>query len=182
MFTVFITIAYSLFIVGYYEKFPFTCQSLSEASNSVIDYVTKPLKLGIDEAKEIKENTESFFSSKLSDVVSVSENINIKTTTEWPKLLERLSIYKTQLIDQTIEDNTKVNMWICDYVLWEINNMYSTPWVKASLIVLLFLLLYGFIRIEFWIMTGIAVIIFKLLFKINIYKTKQVIKEIEELE
>ena len=73
MFTVFITIAYSLFIVGYYEKFPFTCQSLSEASNSVIDYVTKPLKLGIDEAKEIKENTESFFSSKLSDVVSVSE-------------------------------------------------------------------------------------------------------------
>lgn len=182
MFTVFITVAYSLFIIGYYEKFPFTCESLSEASNSVIDYVTKPFKLGIDEAKSIKESTQNFFSSKISDVVSVSEGIDINTTTEWPKLLEKLNVYKAQLIDQTIEDNTKVNMGICDYVLWEINNIYSTPGVKVSLIALLFLLLYGFIRIEFWIMTGIAVIVFKILFKLKVYKTKIIIKEIEELE
>lgn len=182
MFTVFITIAYSLFIVGYYEKFPFTCESLSAASNSVIDYFTKPFKLGINDAKDIKESTQNFFSSKLSDVVSVSENIDIKTTSEWPKFLERLSIYKTQFIDNTIENNTKVNMWICDYVLWEINTIYSTPGVKITLIVLLFLLLYGFIRIEFFIMTGIAIVLFKLLFKLHIYKTKTVAKEIEELE
>lgn len=182
MFTVFITIAYSCFIIGYYEKFPFTCEWLSEASNSVIDYVTKPFKLGIDEAKAIKESTQNFFSSKISDVVSVSEGIDINTTTEWPKFLEKLNSYKSQLIDQTIQDNIKVNMGICDYVLGEINTIYNTPGVKVSLIALMFLLLYGFIRIEFRIMTGIGIILFRILYALKIYKTKKILKEVEELE
>lgn len=182
IFTVFITVAYSFFVVGYYEKFPFTCEWLSQASNSVIDFVAKPFKLWLDEAKDIKASTQSFFSSKLWDVVSASQNITIQPSSEWPKFLERLNIYKKQLIDQTIQDNTKVNMWICDYILGEINNIYNTPGVKFSVIALLFLLLYGFIRIEFWVMTGIAIIFFKILYALRIYRIKKIMKEVEELE
>lgn len=72
MFTVFITIAYSLFIVGYYEKFPFSCESLSQASNSVIDTVSKPFQIGIEEAKVMKENAALFFKSKVSDLGKIN--------------------------------------------------------------------------------------------------------------
>ncbi|MEI7919279.1 MAG: hypothetical protein WCH65_03605 [bacterium] len=58
IFTVFITIGYSLFVLGYYDKFPFTCENLSSASNSVIDFVAKPFKVGMEEAKILKANTE----------------------------------------------------------------------------------------------------------------------------
>jgi Ca2+/Na+ antiporter len=46
----------------------------------------------------------------------------------------------------------------------------------------MFLLLYGFIRIEFWIITGIAMLLFKILYALKIYRTKKVLKEVEELE
>lgn len=182
MFTVFITIAYSLFVVGYYQKFPFTCEILSERSNSVVDFFTNPFKLGIDEIKTVKDNTQGFFATKLEDIITIGQKITITTDATSPSFLEKLSIYKEQLIDQTIKDNTKVNMGICDYVLGQINEIYSVPWVKISVIALMFLLLYGFIRIEFWVMTGIGFIFFKILYRSNIYRTKKVMKEIEELE
>jgi hypothetical protein len=45
MFTVFITIAYSLVVMGMYDVFPFSCTDLSRMSQQVIDVATKPLKL-----------------------------------------------------------------------------------------------------------------------------------------
>lgn len=178
MFTVFITIAYSMFVIWYYQSFPFTCQWLSQASNSVIDYISKPFKLGIEEAKTMKENTELFFKSKVIDL----KKIEIQNWEKTPTFIDKLSEYKKSRLDQTIADNTKVNMGICDYVLGEINTIYNVPWFKVSVLALMFLLLYGFIRIEFWIMTGIALILFKILYALNVYRTKKVMKEVEELE
>ncbi len=178
MFTVFITIAYSLFIVGYYQNFPFTCEWLSQASNSVIDYISKPFKLGMEEAKTLKENTELFFNSKILDL----KKIDIQNWAKSPTFVDKLSEYKKSRLDQTISDNSKVNMGICDYVLGEMNKIYNVPWFKVSVIALMFLVLYGFIRIEFWIMTGIAIILFKILYACKVYRTKKVMKEVEELE
>ena len=73
-------------------------------------------------------------------------------------------------------------MGTCDYVLGEMNKIYSVPGFKVSVIALMFLVLYGFIRIEFWIMTGIAIIVFKTLYVCKVYRTKRVMKEVEELE
>ena len=178
MFTVFITIAYSFFVIGYYENFPFTCEWLSQASNSVIDTISKPFKLGIEEAKTLKENTELFFNSKILDL----EKIDIKNWTKSPTFIDKISEYKKSRLDQTIADNSKVNMGTCDYVLGEMNKIYSVPGFKVSVIALMFLVLYGFIRIEFWIMTGIAIIVFKTLYVCKVYRTKRVMKEVEELE
>lgn len=178
MFTVFITIAYSLFVIGYYEKFPFTCQGLSAASNSVIDFVAKPFKFGLEEAKTMKTNIELFLNSKIIDLKA----INIQNETNHTTFLDTLNEYKKSWIDQAIKDNTSVNMGICDYVLREIVTIYEQPGFKASVIVLMFLLFYGFIRIEFWIMTGIAMLLFKMLYALKVYRIKKVIKEVEELE
>lgn len=178
MFTVFITVAYSFFVIGYYEKFPFTCEGLSSASNSVIDFVSKPFKLGLDEAKTIKENTQLFFSSKVTDLKA----IEVKNGAKEKSFVGKLNEYKKSRVDQTIKDNTTVNMGICDYVLWELNGIYSTPGFKASVILLMFLVFYGFIRIEFRVMTGIWRIIFKILYGFNVYRIKKIMKETEELE
>ncbi len=73
-------------------------------------------------------------------------------------------------------------MGICDYVLGQLNNIYENPAFKASVILLMFLIFYGFIRVEFRIMTGIAFLIFKLLFALKAYHIKIVMKEVEDIE
>lgn len=178
IFTVFITIGYSLFMIGYFDKFPFSCADLSHASNSVIDFVSKPFKLGVDEAKGIKDTTQTFFSSKVKDLKIANTSHIIKETT----LLGKLNLYKEQLIDKAVQNNTTVNMGICDYVLGEMNKIYQNPGFQTSVIVLMFLLLYGFVRIVFWVMTGIAFAIFKILFVAKVYHVHTVTKEVDELE
>lgn len=178
MFTVFVTIAYSFFVVWFYQKFPFTCEWLSKASNSVIDFVRSPFTLGLEEAKHIKENTELFFGSKIIDL----KNITITPAEEELTFVDKISEYKKTFLDQAIKDNAMVNMGICDYVLWELNKIYTTPWFKISVILLMFLVFYGFIRIEFWIMTGVGILLFKTLYKLKVYRTKKILKEVEELE
>ncbi len=182
IFTVFITIGYSLFVLGYYDKFPFTCENLSSASNSVIDFVAKPFKVGMEEAKILKANTEWFFNSKIQDLVTVGKSITIKNDSKTPTLLTTINDYKKTLIDQAIQDNTSINRWICDYVLWELNKIYATSGFQTSVIILMFLILYGFVRIVFWVMTGIAFLCFKLLFVSKVYHIHTEMKEVEDLE
>ena len=178
IFTVCITIGYSFFVLGYFNKFPFTCSDLSQASNSVIDFVSKPFRLGMDEAKDIKNSTMLFFDSQVKDLSA----INIQNTTKETTFMDKISEYKKNFIDQALHDNSAVNMWICDYVLNAINTIYENPWFKTSVIVLMFLLLYSFVRIVFWVMTGIAFLIFKILLRSNIYRIKTVLTEVEDIE
>ncbi|HBB04708.1 TPA: hypothetical protein DCZ39_07635 [Patescibacteria group bacterium] len=78
-------------------------------------------------------------------------------------IIQNINAFKKNLIDQTLKDNTTVNMGICDYLLGQMNQIYENPAFKTSVILLMFLLLYGFVRIVFWLMTGIAFLIFKIL-------------------
>ena len=178
IFTVFVTIGYSFFVLGYFNKFPFTCDDLSQASNSVIDFVAKPFKIGMDEAKDIKNSTMLFFKSDVQDLNAIKiQKLSTETT-----FIDKVWEYKKNFIDQALHDNTAVNRGICDYVLNAINTIYANPWFKTSVIVLMFLLLYGFVRIVFWVMTGIAFLIFKILLRSRIYHIKTVLKEVEDLE
>lgn len=81
IFTVFVTIGYSFFVLGYFNKFPFTCDDLSQASNSVIDFVAKPFKIGMDEAKDIKNSTMLFFKSDVQDLNAIKiQKLSTETT------------------------------------------------------------------------------------------------------
>ena len=180
IFTVFITVGYSLFILGYYEKFPFTCQDLSDASSRVVSFFTNPVEKGME---KIKTDTTNIFNTKVKDVAIIWENLSLET--KWSGYLtfiQKFNTYKANFVDQALKDNSTVNMGICDYVLGQMNKIYNNPAFKASVILLMFLILYGFIRIVFWVMTGIGFIIFKILFRFNAYHIKVVLKEVEDIE
>jgi len=176
IFTVFITIGYSLFVLGYYAKFPFTCQDLSDASSRVINFFTNPVTAGVTD-------TTSLFNTKVKDIAVIGQNISLQTQkSSYSTIIQKFNTFKKNLIDQTLQDNSTVNMGICDYLLGQMNKIYENPAFKTSVILLMFLLLYGFIRIEFRIMTGIAFVIFKILFACKAYHIKKVLKEVEDLE
>lgn len=180
MFTVFITIGYSLFVLGYYAKFPFTCQDLSDASSRVINLFTKPVTDGMD---KIKSDTTAILNTKVKDIAVIGQNISLQTKqSTYTKIITQFNTYKKNFLDQTLKDNTTVNMGICDYLLGQLNTIYENPAFKASVILLMFLVFYGFIRIEFRVMAGIAFVLFKILFALKAYHIKVVMKEVEDIE
>lgn len=180
IFTVFITIGYSFFVLGYYAKFPFSCQDLSTASNRVINIFTNPINAGV---AKIKTDTSAFFNTKIKDIAVIGQDISLETKqSSYSLIIQKFNTYKKNLIDQTFKDNTMINMGICDYLLWQMDQIYENPTFKASVILLMFLLLYGFVRIVFWVMTGIALLIFKTLFWLNLYHVTKVLREVEDLE
>jgi len=180
MFTVFITIGYSLFVLGYYTKFPFTCQDLSDSSSRAITMFTRPVTSGME---KIKTDTNALFNTKVQDIAVIGENISLQTqASTYSKIIKNLNTYKKNFIDQTFKDNTTVNMGICDYLLGQMNKIYENPAFKASVILLMFLIFYGFIRIIVRVMTGLALILFKILLACKAYRIKKVVKEVEDLE
>lgn len=180
LFTVCITIGYSLFVLAYYTKFPFTCQDLSTASNRVINTFTRPVTVGME---KVKTDTTNFFNTKVKDIATIGENISLQTQQSTYSIwTQKINTYKKNIIDQTLMDNSTINMGICDYVLGQMNKIYENPTFKVSVILLMFIIFYGFIRIVFWVMTGIAFVVFKILFLAKAYHIKKVLKEVEDLE
>lgn len=176
IFTIFTTITYSFALIWMYSQFPFKCEDLSKASTNVVDFFTKPFKIWLDTANQIKQNTQLFLEANI-------QNTFWKEISKMPdsKLTTMIKDYKKTMIDQVVKDNTSVNMWICDYVLWEINSRYNNPAFQFSLILLMYLLFYPFLRIIFWIMSIVSIIIFKILFWLKVYKIKKTVKEVEEI-
>jgi len=180
IFTVFITLSYSFFVLGYYAKFPFTCQDLSNASSRVVTVFTNPVTRSME---KIRTDTNNFFNIKVKDIATIGSDISLNTEqSTYSKIIQTFNTYKKNLIDQTFKDNSTINLGICDYLLGQMNKIYDNPAFKASVILLMFFLLYGFIRIVFWVMTGIAFVIFKLLYGLKLYRIIKVLKEVEDLE
>lgn len=176
IFTAFTAITYSFALLWMYSQFPFQCTDLSSASSNVVDFFTKPFKIWLDTANQMKEDTQSFFKASL-------ENTLWKKTAIVPqsKFLIFINDYRERMIDQVVKDNKSVNLWICDYVLWEINSRYDKPVFQFSLILLMYLLFYPFLRIIFWIMSIVWIMIFKLMFRLKVYNIQKVLKEVEEI-
>ncbi len=176
IFTVFTTITYSFALIWMYSQFPFKCEDLSRASNSVVDFFTNPFKIWLETANQIKDETQLFFDTSLWNTLWKTTSINTQTT-----IGSLISDYRERIVNQVVKDNKSINMWICDYVLWEINNRYNKPVFQFSLILLMYLLFYPFLRIIFWIMSIIWIVIFKILLWLKAYNIKKVLKEVEEI-
>ncbi len=177
IFTVFTTITYSLVLIGMYSQFPFNCQNLSQASSNVVDFFTNPFKIWIEKANQIKNDSASFFSANWWSVLSKKTQINWDS-----KITTIINDSKEQMIGQLFKDNTSVNMWICDYILWQINDRYNKPVFQFSLILLMYLLFYPFLRIIYWLMSIISILLFKSLLWLKVYKIQKVMKEVEEIK
>lgn len=176
IFTVFTTITYSFALIGMYSQFPFKCEDLSIASNNVVDFFTNPFRLWLETANQIKVDTQSFFNASMENTILKNTALPSQT-----KLWALINDYKVRILDQVVKDNKYINMWICDYVLWEINSRYNKPVFQFSLILLMYLLFYPFLRIIFRIMSIIWIIIFKILLWLKVYNIKIVLREVEEI-
>ncbi len=180
IFTVFITVWYSLLLLGLYDKFPLTCEGLSNASDSVVNFFTRPVTEG---AKKITASTQWFRNTKVSDVAKIGSTVSLSTSTSTNKsLIQQINSWKKNLIDQALADNTSVSMGICDYVLNQVNKIYNNPAFLTSVILLLFILLYSFVRIVFWVMAGLAFMIFKIFLWFRLYRVTKVMEEVERME
>lgn len=182
VFTVFVTIGYSLNLFWTYNQFPFTCQNLSQYSNQVIDFVTKPFKLWLQEANNRKQSTTIFFESNIKDLIKIWNNIKIDDNNSKYKIfLKTLNNYKKTMIDATLKENNDINIGMCDYILQKVKQEYNKTWFRISIILLLFLLLYWFVRIVFWATSIISFFLFKILYRCKVYKIKTEKKDIEKI-
>lgn len=174
IFTVWVSIAFWLAIIWFYNKFPFTCQSLDESSDKVIDTVTRPFEIWLEEANKIKITTKEFFGYNVDDVLVLNQEINKKPSIYW-------NITK-QLVNQIQEENIETTMWICEYLLWKVNEKFDKPEYRISVSLLLFLLLYPFVRIVFRIMSFISYLLFKLCYITKIYEVEKIKTEVDKLD
>ncbi|MBU0626321.1 hypothetical protein KKG31_04155 [Patescibacteria group bacterium] len=85
------------------------------------------------------------------------------------------------MIQQVQEENVSASTGICDYLLGKVNEKFGLPEYRVSLVLLLFLLLYPFIRIVFRVMSFIAFVLFKLLYLTGVYKIKTETSVIEKI-
>ena len=175
IFTVYITVGYGLALIGLYTSFPYTCEWLSASSNQVVDTVSKPFKLWLKEVWNLKDQTKLFFWAQVKDVVQLDKQLSV-TPNSGP-----LSRVSKGLVKQIQTENVSTSMGICDYLLNKVNMEFGRPEFAASSILLLFLLLYPFVRIVFWVMSLIAFVIFKICYLVGIYKVSLHEEKIEKI-
>lgn len=184
MFTVFVTISWSFALLWLYQKFPFTCQQLSDISNNVIDYASSPLRLSINKADEIKDKTTKFFSMKMWDLFLNSDILDETISVDKKykdSLINKALVYKQKYFDKAMKENDDVNMWMCDYLLDRVESVYQNRTLQISIVILLFLLLYWFIRVTFWVMTIIGFLLFRLLCVFRVYGFEKVSVEVDKI-
>ena len=180
IFTVGITIAYGLMLLWLYKQFPFNCIELSQASNSVIDFVAKPFKLWREKVDELKNTTKNIFSSSIQDVSKLSKTIEIQSTsTESLLFTDKLKSIKNDIINQAVADNKEINMWVCDYIITKVNEKFNNPKLQIWALIWIFLVTYGFIRIVFRLMIIISRTLFQALYVFWIYKKEKIMVESE---
>lgn len=192
IFTFFITITYSFALIGMFRQFPFTCDWLREASNQLVDFVERPFMLStkkISVQEEISQNEQNEIQTKIVDqkienVVLWVKNVEIfaDSGSVFYPLVNKINLWKIKTIDQIIVDQENYSASICDMLLAEINEKYKLKEFGISAIVLTYLLLFGFIRLAFFIMSSIWFLLFKLLYLTWLYEIKKVKKEVNEIK
>lgn len=198
IFTLCISIMYSVAFVWMFQSFPFTCQWLNDASSKLFEFVEKPFVMmknrnsnnfespniikgnvpdlinNVDEDENLVNGNESS-ANELEDSVYEDE----AESENW--LIEYLNKFKANTIDQVISDKTEYSEWMCDLLLNEINTILANDWVKWSVILLSYLLLYWFIRIAIFVMSWVAFVLFKILYWSKVYKISETTKKVYEI-
>lgn len=179
IFTLFITITYSIAFVWMFQEFPFTCQWLNEASNKLYNFIEKPFYIFKSKWENWKQRWTKLWET-LNSIWELEITSNNWENTANPIIL-KFNEFKKWTIDQIMADTSEYNDWVCDFLLSDINEKFWKSNLKRSVIILSYLLLYWFIRIAFLIMSGIAFILFRILYRSKIYKIKQISKKVDEI-
>ena len=183
IFTLCISIMYSIAFVGMFQSFPFTCQWLNDASGKLFEFVEKPFAM-IKNRKSEKTDNPNSFEKNVSNLISNINDVDISSS-EWSSenpIINKINEFKAGTIDQILADKSEYSEWVCDLLLDEINSILANDWVKWSVILLSYFLLYWFIRIAVFVMSWVAFIIFKILYRCKAYKLVKKTKIVNELD
>lgn len=183
IFTLCISIMYSIAFVGMFQSFPFTCQWLDDASSKLFEFVEKPFVM-IKNRKAEKTDNPNSFERNVSNLISNINDVDISSS-EWSSenpIINKINEFKAGTIDQILADKSEYSEWVCDLLLDEINSILANDWVKWSVILLSYFLLYWFIRIAIFVMSWVAFILFKILYRCKAYKLVKKTKIVNELD
>ncbi|MEI6425782.1 MAG: hypothetical protein WCO66_00345 [Candidatus Absconditabacteria bacterium] len=178
IFTMGMTIAYSLFSIGLYNNFPFSCTDLSNKSNQVIEIFTKPMnisRLGKQDTSKILSET------KVKDLLTVGKILNIESDIKGIPALETFKNRKNDLITKTINDNKELNQGICEYSLNKLNDKIKNPGFQISVVLLMVAISYPFLRIVIQLMSLIGFVLFTIMKKAKVYTIQKITTEIEKI-
>lgn len=193
IFTLLITATYSIALVWMFQRFPLTCDWLQEASNKLIDFVEKPFVVSvekIDDWTNLEEWTVFDLDKKLDDdmvenALNKFKNTEIKidnSENNFSKIVYQFNEWKNNSVEQIMSQQENYNISMCDMLLEEINAKYNLKEFSLSVIILIYLLLFGFVRVAIFVMSFIWFLVFKILYWSHLYKIKKVKKEVDEIK
>ena len=112
----------------------------------------------------------------------VGKVLNIESDIKgmWP--LETFKKRKDELITNTMNDNQEINQWICEFTLNKLNEKLKQPNFQISIIILMVIILYPFLRIGIRWGSFIGLIIFILMQKLKIYKIEKTLIEVDKIK
>lgn len=185
IFSLVITTMYSISLLGMFQQFPFTCEWLNDASDKLFEFIEKPfilIKSHWKDNETVEENT------LIENYIIISQNSglieNIRNTS-WndviKPIISKITELKATTIDQVLDEQDSYSSNMCDMLLNEINSKFWLENFKRSVILLTYLLLYWFIRISFWVMSGIAFILFKIMYRCKVYRISETTKKVDEI-
>ena len=177
-FTFGMTIAYSLFTMGIYHNFPFTCNELTQTSANVVQSMTKPFN--ITRLQNSNDNAKILSQTKVSDLVAVGKVFNIESVVKIPQL-EQFKTRKDNLITKTLNENKELNQWICEFTLSKLQQQLKNPWFQLWIIVLMVAIVYPFLRIIVYITSIIWLIVFEIMKGTKLYSIEKVMTEVEKI-
>ncbi len=82
----------------------------------------------------------------------------------------RVSQYKAMMIDDLVAQKSFLDESVCGAIVEQLHTLADLPWVKFSVILLLFLLLWPLLTLYGWFVSGIGVILVYLLVRWGVYK------------
>ena len=205
IFTLLITTTYSIALVWMFQKFPLTCEWLQAASDKLIEFVEKPFKLSVDKIWDWTDSDQWWLLWQFEDSVISWENLDweeladevveealikvrnteIRVEDTWSTLspiVAQFNDWKDSAVDQIMWQQESYSVWMCDMLLEEINAKYNLKEFSLSVIVLIYLLLFGFVRVAIFIMSFIWFLVFKILYWLHLYKIEKVKKEVDEIK
>ena len=185
IFTLFITTTYSVALMWMFQEFPLTCEGLQWASDKLIEFVETPFTFSVDTIDFIRgEWSEDILDIKVTDVLLKAKETEViaDSGSMWAPIMIQFNEWKSNSVDQIIWQQESYSLGMCDMLLDEINAKYNLQEFKLSAILLIYLLLFGFVRVAFLIMSLAWFIIFKLLYLLWLYKIIKIKKEVYEIK
>ena len=189
LFTLVITIAYSFTLIWMFQHFPFTCEWLKSATNKLIEFIEKPIIAPIKKIQKTfswnkKYLEESNMNIQVEEMLLWVQWIQISSqpNTAFDSMVKKINNWKENNIDQLLIDQKSYSQDICNILLQDINEKYMLKEVWLSAVMLIYFLLFGFIRLTIFVMSFIWFLLFKLLYRCWIYKIKKTKIEIFEIK